>query len=414
MAYRQVVGNGLTFIMNVRYNLILCENIRSCIILEKLSYDIIKDRLCVLGYKIITQESEYKNTQQNIICEKDGLKSFCSVADILTKKGTSKRFFSLSNPFCKENMIKYLSNVDKDAEVLEIKQIQKGDKKRILLSIKCSCGEIFIRTWDDAKSGIYGTKCQKCALKGRGKNHREDIADTIKAFAERGYKIIGNTNEILRNVPIEVETNDGYRGFISYNRIKQGRNFEIFGLRQNKKNFIHNANVWSNLNGVGTEVICFCDEKKYTTQGIRCKCQCGNEFITSIASFQSGKNKCDVCAASNSKYERMVRDFLEENDIEYIPEYRINSCKDILPLPFDFYIKSCSKLIEIDGQGHYYPCYFNNMSEENAKKSFDAAVKHDKIKNDYCKKYNIPLLRIPYWEMDDGSYKNKIIQFIKD
>jgi hypothetical protein len=408
------MGNGLAFIMNARYNLILCENIRSCIILEKLPYDIVKDRLCSLGYKMITKEDEYKDTQQNIICEKDGLKSFCSVSDILTKKGTSKRFFSLSNPFCKENMIKHLNSIDKDAEVLEIKQIRKGDKKRILLTIKCSCGEIFTRTWDDARAGVYGTKCQKCVLKSRGKSHRENISETVKAFEDRGYKIIGNSDEILRNVPIEVETSDGYRGFISYNRIRQGRNFEIFGLRQNKKNFIHNANVWSKLNGIGTEVLDFCDDKKFTQQGIKCKCYCGNEFVTSIASFQSGKNKCNVCSASNSRYERMVEKLLQDNNIEYIPEYRINSCKDILPLPFDFYIKQSSKLIEIDGQGHYQPCYFNNMNEENAKKSFEATVKHDKIKTDYCKKYNISLLRIPYWEMDNGLYKDKIIQFIKD
>lgn len=70
MAYRQVVGNGLTFIMNVRYNLILCENIRSCIILEKLSYNVVIQRLENLGYKMITTENEYKNTQDNIICEK--------------------------------------------------------------------------------------------------------------------------------------------------------------------------------------------------------------------------------------------------------------------------------------------------------------------------------------------------------
>lgn len=382
--------------------------------MEKLSYDIIKDRLWRLGYKIITQEDEYRNTQQNIVCEKDGLKSFCSVADILTKKGTSKRFFSLSNPFCKDNMVKYLYNIDKDVEILKIEQIQKGNKKRILFTMKCSCGEIFTRTWDDAKSGKYRTKCHRCITKSRGKNHREDIHDTVKVFEERGYKIIGNVDEILRNVPIEVETCEGYRGFISYNRIRQGRGFEVFGLRQNKKNFIYNANAWSNLNGIGTQVLDFCDDKKFTKQGIKCKCQCGNEFITSIASFQNGKDKCDICAASSSKYERTVRRFLEENDIEYIPEYRINSCKDILPLPFDFYIKSCSKLIEIDGQGHYYPCYFNNMSEENSKKSFEATIKHDKIKNDYCEQYDIPLLRIPYWEMDDGSYKDKIIQFIKD
>ena len=154
--------------------------------MEKLSYDIIKDRLWKLGYKIITQEDEYKNTQQNIVCEKDGLKSFCSVADILTKKGASKRFFALSNPFCKDNMVKYLYDIDEEAEVLEIKQIQKSNKKRILLTIKCSCGEIFTRTWDDVKSGIYGTKCHSCLVKSRGRNHRENLSETIRAFEERG------------------------------------------------------------------------------------------------------------------------------------------------------------------------------------------------------------------------------------
>ena len=187
MAYHQVVGNGLTFIMNVRYNLILCENIRSCIILEKLSYNVVIQRLENLGYKMITTENEYKNTQDNIICEKDGLKSYCSVSDILTKKGTSKRFFSLSNPFCKDNMIKYLNTIDEEAEVLEIKQIQKSNKKRILLTIKCSCGEIFTRTWDDAKSGIYGTQCHSCLVKSRGRKHRENFSETIRAFEERGF-----------------------------------------------------------------------------------------------------------------------------------------------------------------------------------------------------------------------------------
>ena len=33
---------------------------------------------------------------------------------------------------------------------------------------------------------------------------------------------------------------------------------------------------------------------------------------------------------------------------------------------------------------------------------------HDKIKNDYCKKNNIPLIRIPYWE------KNNLEEFLFD
>ena len=44
---------------------------------------------------------------------------------------------------------------------------------------------------------------------------------------------------------------------------------------------------------------------------------------------------------------------------------------------------------------------------------------HDKIKNEYCKNNNIPLIRIPYWERDDMEYylfdklvKYKIIEEI--
>ena len=42
-------------------------------------------------------------------------------------------------------------------------------------------------------------------------------------------------------------------------------------------------------------------------------------------------------------------------------------------------------------------------------------TKHDKIKNDYCQKYNIPLLRIPYWDIKNSdNYKQIISNFLKE
>ena len=384
--------------------------------MKKITYKQAQDMVGKYGYIIITPENEYVNTQENICCEKDGLKSWCSVVDITIKgdKATSKRFFSMLNPYIDDNIRAYIKRIDENTEVLDVKHIVKSKRKRILLTIRCSCGEIFTRLWDEVKSAKYAAKCNKCLLVECGKNRRKDKIVAFQEFKRRGYKIIGDTSNFLRNTPIEVEDARGYRGFLSYNKMMTGRSFGVFELRTNKSNYIYNANVWARNNGIRTEVLDFCDNKPYTTQGIRCRCSCGQEFITSINSFQAGKVRCDKCAASMSQYERTVDEFLTEQGIEHICEYRINSCRDIMTLPFDFYIVNGGKLIEVDGQGHYKPCHFNQISHEDAQRSYEMTIKHDAIKTEYCKQYNIPLLRIPYWEMDDGTYKEKIMQFVRE
>lgn len=381
-----------------------------------MTYEAAQEAVRKLGYKILTPKEEFPGASENICCEKDGLKSWCSVSDITSKgnRVTSKRFFSMINPFIEENIRTYIHDIDAKTEVLCVKTIVKSKRKRILLTIRCSCGEVFNRLWDKAKSAKYAAKCPKCLLIERGKSRREDKSKALHEFERRHYKVVGDVSNFLRNVPVEVENEQGYRGFLSYNKMMAGHSFGIFDVRANKSNYIYNANIWAKNNGIGTIVLDFCDDKPYTQQGIKCRCLCGQEFQTSIRSFQSCKTRCDRCAMSMSKYEREVGDFLKQNDIEYIREYRISSCKDIVPLPFDFYIVSCGRLIEIDGQGHYKPCHFNQISYEDAQRSYESTVRHDAIKNEYCKKYEIPLLRIPYWEMDDGAYKEKIMQFIRD
>ena len=70
-------------------------------------------------------------------------------------------------------------------------------------------------------------------------------------------------------------------------------------------------------------------------------------------------------------------------------------------LPFDFYLPDLNKCIEYDGQHHYYPVTFNGVSEERAKENHLITIKHDEIKNQYCKNNNIELLRIPYYNFKD-------------
>ena len=75
-------------------------------------------------------------------------------------------------------------------------------------------------------------------------------------------------------------------------------------------------------------------------------------------------------------------------------QYKIDECKDLRPLPFDFAIFIQDKLtglIEYQGKQHY--C---NIDFFGANGRFEKQQQRDNIKREYCKKQNIPLIEIPY------------------
>ena len=134
-------------------------------------------------------------------------------------------------------------------------------------------------------------------------------------------------------------------------------------------------------------------------RNLRIKCSCGNIFITSYANYMNaGVTRCHRCSCKESSGEKIIREFFEKNNIAYEQEKRFKDCRDTKPLPFDFYIPSKCTIVEFDGQHHY-----------KAIRGYDSLAKtqkHDKIKNEYCEKHNIRLIRIPYWE---GHNINEIL-----
>lgn len=121
-----------------------------------------------------------------------------------------------------------------------------------------------------------------------------------------------------------------------------------------------------------------------------------NIFITSLDVYMRPATRCicKSCACIESAAEERIRHFLESQDINFIPQYTFKDCRDKNVLPFDFYLPDYNKIIEFDGEQHYRLAGFGG-------KSYESTVKHDKIKNEYCEKNNIDLLRIPYWNEND-------------
>jgi hypothetical protein len=112
---------------------------------------------------------------------------------------------------------------------------------------------------------------------------------------------------------------------------------------------------------------------------------------------------CKYC--KSSKGELKIMEILESNNIDYIKEKRFKNCRDVIPLPFDFYLPKYNLCIEYDGIHHFKPIY-----SWNGKNGLKYIKSHDVIKNDFCDKNKINLLRIKCYD-NDGL--DKILDFIK-
>ena len=127
-------------------------------------------------------------------------------------------------------------------------------------------------------------------------------------------------------------------------------------------------------------------------------CPKHGEFLQAAESHLSGCG-CPLC--KSSKGELFIENYLKTNNYEYLTQHKFPDCKNIYPLPFDFYLPKLNILIEFDGEQHERPVnYFGGI------KAFDKLKINDNIKNDYAKTQNIKLVRI--------KYKENIIEKLED
>ncbi|MFW3363908.1 DUF2726 domain-containing protein [Aerococcus viridans] len=116
---------------------------------------------------------------------------------------------------------------------------------------------------------------------------------------------------------------------------------------------------------------------------------CGYVFKMQPGRIIRTETGCPNCSSSYG--EKFVESYLKENNFTYKTQYRIKECRNKRPLPFDFAIFENDKLIhliEYDGEQHFKPKF--------GKKYFEKTIHNDNIKNEFCSKNEINLIRIPY------------------
>ena len=139
-------------------------------------------------------------------------------------------------------------------------------------------------------------------------------------------------------------------------------------------------------------------EYKAAKLDITCRCEKGHVWTTKPDILLHGYG-CPIC--NLSKGEKIIQNFLLDNNICFETQKRFDDCRDVRSLPFDFYLPDYNICLEYDGRQHIEPVNFGGCSDDVALHSFNHTQKHDKIKDEYCTKNNIQLIRISYKDYND-------------
>ena len=268
----------------------------------------------------------------------------------------------------------------------------------IKLKMKCCKGHECEISWGNFQQG---KRCKYCRAEEK-KWSLDYISDYLNQY---GYKLIKEVKQVskgTRRFLIECPCSHQYE----VNFIKFKNSNRRCPICQDQT-FTYDY-VKEYIESQGYELL----EEEYINTGTEMKLKhkkCGSILYTTFHSFKNGKDggkRCLRCKEKIYKGEEKVKQYLDNMNIDYIPQKRFNDCRDIQPLPFDIYIPSLNLAIEYDGEQHFDPKH-----SFNGEIGFGETVLHDAMKNAYCEDNNINLLRIPYWEFD--NIENIICQEIE-
>ncbi len=269
------------------------------------------------------------------------------------------------------------------------------------------CGKEYETTYNHYLEGISKNNknaCSSCRSKKKAettlKERQEKLyKDAIEACRKKGYEFLSKVEDIINNItyikykcPIHGVQEARISNLIS------GKGCPDCSTEQKRNKYKMNGDiVEERIKQCGGILLNKNEYKNQTEKNLKVICpNCQNVFVTSLRNFTQHEGQlCPNCTNGNkSNGEIRVENYLIEKNIDYIFQYKFEDCKVINPLPFDFYIPNLNTIIEFDGIQHFEETdYFSY--------SFEKTHLHDEIKNEYCNKNNITLIRISYKDMNN-------------
>lgn len=280
----------------------------------------------------------------------------------------------------------------------------KGQKSTLRAIIKCKNGGERDILWKEYILGNCFCRKECCRLEPKIKDKKWNGFDVYyKFFKYYGITIIDtpfDTNSSVLGID-----KDGYkvpaRVANILQKVKCGRiiTFDRFGLRNPNQNY--NIELYCKLNNPdyiyypNTTPFSVKDEVIFKYLGNSIKKNTCRYFKTTIDLFINGG--VGHPNLTLSKGELKVKDYLIKNNFKFKSHFGFSDCRNKNPLKFDFAIfmkDNLIGLIEFDGLQHEKEVtIFSNSSLKDRQYN-------DNIKNEYCLKNKIPLLRIKYNEIN--------------
>lgn len=297
----------------------------------------------------------------------------------------------MSKKVTHEEFVKNIFKINPNIEIL-------GHYTRSKDNILCKC-KVCNHEWNPRANNLRYQGCPACGIINRSNKLRK----SPEKFIEQSRTIHGNkynydkvqyindNTKVSITCPIHGEFEQTPSNHLQGKGCIKCRNEYVGQLfKDNLQSFIKKSKLthgdkydYSKVNYIKSqEKVCII-------------CQKHGEFWQIPNDHIIGKG-CPKC--NQSKGERIVEQYLQNNNINYIGQYEINIDKSINPsgiAQIDFYLPDYNTFIEYNGKQHYVPVErFGGLLQLEHQKDRDEFVRN------YCKNNNIKLLEIPYSEKD--------------
>lgn len=282
-----------------------------------------------------------------------------------------------------EQFLEELKSINKN--ILPLEEYTNCNKK---IKVRCLIDEY---EWCTKPANLLsGFGCSKC-----GDVYRKNTQEFIQEMKEinPNIEILGEYINNKTKIKCKCKICNYEWKSIPSNLLRNEGCFKCGLQRLSLSKRITNENFVKKLNKINPNIIPL-EEYELSNKKILCKCKiCNNEWKVIPSSLLMGFG-CPNC--NLSKLELRTKIELDLLNINYLTQYKFDNCRNILPLPFDFYLPDYNILIEVDGIQH-----FESVKHFNGENGFKKTKYRDNIKNKYCEENNIKLIRIPYWEIDN-------------
>lgn len=293
------------------------------------------------------------------------------------------------------------------------------------------------------------------SIKIHGGRYDYSLVDYKKSNQE--VKIICEEHGLFKQVAYLHYTGSGCRK-CHYENISRFHKEELIVRANKKHNFKYDYSLLPDMLNISDKVIIICKKGHHFKQNMKdhigsnrrpngcrfCSKPCsdtesfirlssekhGNKYDYSKSEYRSQKIKtiitclrhgdfeqkpgnhyhlgrgCPRC--SESKGELEIRKWLESNKINFKKEKTFEYCLNVNRLRFDFYLTDFNICIEYDGLQHFKP-----IEQFGGDGGFELTKKRDEIKNEYCNKNNIGLLRLNYKNLQRGDIPTILEKYLE-